>query len=127
MTPDTLSETLQKGFHVTLGATAALLEAVQNPQASSQRFAELGNDVNRITEELEAKGEVTEREARQLVDSLLSQVPNPFQTSGSASMPTVDTVATPVADSGVQNDLAALTQELAEIRREIEALKEKSA
>ncbi|NJL49799.1 MAG: hypothetical protein HC929_23235 [Leptolyngbyaceae cyanobacterium SM2_5_2] len=125
MTPDTLSETLQKGFHVTLGATAALLEAVQNPQASSQRFAELGNDVNRITEELEAKGEVTEREARQLVDSLLSQVPNPFQ-SATSGMPTVDTIATPVADSSVQSDLVALTQELSEIRQEIEALKQRN-
>ncbi len=126
MTPDTLSETLQKGFHLTLGATAALLEAFQDPQASSQRFAELGNDVNRITEELEAKGEVTEREARQLVDGLLSQVPNPFQNS-SSGMPTVDTVATPVADSTVQHDLVTLTEELSQIRQEIEALKAKDS
>jgi polyhydroxyalkanoate synthesis regulator phasin len=124
MTPDTLSETLQKGFHVTLGATTALLEAIQNPQTSSQRFSELGNDVNRITEELEAKGEITEREARQLVDSLLSQVPNPFQGAGhSASVPTVDTVASPVVDSAVQNDLVALTQQLTQMRQEIDALK----
>ncbi|HIK43381.1 MAG TPA: hypothetical protein IGR64_00680 [Leptolyngbyaceae cyanobacterium M65_K2018_010] len=124
MNPDTLSATLQKGFHVTLGATAALLEAIQNPQNSSQRFSELGNDVHRIAEELEAKGETTEREARQLVDRLLSQVPNPFPSPGPASpTPTVDAVATPIADSAVQSDLAALTQELSEIRQAIEDLK----
>lgn len=86
MNPDTLSTTLQKGFHITLGATAALLEALQDPQTSSQTFSALGNDVNRITEELEAKGEVTEREARQVVDQLLSQMPNPFQ-SGAYPQP----------------------------------------
>jgi polyhydroxyalkanoate synthesis regulator phasin len=123
MSLDTFSTTLQKGFHVTLGATAALLEAVQNPQASTQRFSELGYDVSRITEELESKGEVTEREARQLVDGLLSQWPNPFQGAGASSIPTVDTVATAVVDSTVQSDLATLTQELAEIRQALETLK----
>ena len=122
MTPDTVTTTLQKGFRVTLGATATLLEAIQDPQSSGQRFSDLGSDVNRLTETLESKGEVTEREARQFVDALLSQLPSPFA-EGSSSPPTVDTVATPIADPTVQSDLAALTQELADIRQAIEALK----
>jgi polyhydroxyalkanoate synthesis regulator phasin len=124
MNPDDLSQKLQKGIRVTLGATASLIEAIQDPASSSQKFSELSNDVNRLTEELEVKGETTEREARQFVDSLLSQVPNPFTGSGpEAGGPTITTVASPVVDTSVQNDLEALTQELAEIRREIEALK----
>lgn len=122
MTPDTVTTTLQKGFRVTLGATATLLEVIQNPQSSGQRFSDLGSDVSRLTETLESKGEVTEREARQFVDSLLSQLPSPFS-DGSAHPPTVDTVATPVADPTVQSDLAALAQELADIRQALEALK----
>lgn len=123
MNPDTLSTTLQKGFHITLGATAALLEALQDPQTSSQTFSALGNDVNRITEELEAKGEVTEREARQVVDQLLSQMPNPFQSGAYPPAPTVDTIATPVVDQTAQHELDALTQDLAEIRQAIQDLK----
>lgn len=124
MYPDDLSQTLQKGIRVTLGATASLIEALQDPEASSQKFSALGGDVNRLTEELEVKGEVTEREARQFVDGLLSQMPNPFGGAGPASSETtITTVASPVVDTAVQSDLEALTLELAAIRREIEALK----
>lgn len=123
MTPDTVTASLQKGFRVTLGATATLLEALQDPQTSSQRFSDLGGDVNRLAATLETKGEATEREARQFVDSLLSQLPSPFSDGSANPIPTVDTVATPVSDPTVQNDLAALTQELADIRQAIEDLK----
>jgi polyhydroxyalkanoate synthesis regulator phasin len=123
MNPDTLSQTLQKGFRVTLGATASLLEAFQDPQGSGQKFSEIGTDVNRLTEDLEVKGEQTEREARQFVDSLLGQMPNPFSAGDSSTMPTVNTIATPVVDAAVQNELESLTQELAEIRTELESLK----
>lgn len=127
MNPDTLSQTLQKGFRVTLGATASLIEAIQDPQASSQKFSELGTDVNRLTEELEIKGETTELEARQFVDGLFSQLPSPFGASnGATSTATVNTVATPVVDSTVQADLDILTQDLAEIRQEIESLKDQN-
>lgn len=124
MNPDDLSQTLQKGIRVTLGATASLIEAIQDPETSNQKFSALGGDVNRLTEELEVKGEITEREARQFVDGLLSQVPNPFGSSGpAAGETTITTVASPVVDTGVQSDLEALTLELAAIRREIELLK----
>jgi polyhydroxyalkanoate synthesis regulator phasin len=124
MNPDDLSQTLQKSFRVTLGATASLIEAIQDPNGSSQKFSEIGSDVDRLTEELEVKGETTEREARQFVDTLMSQMPNPFTTSGPGSEgPTITTVASPVVSSTVQSDLEALTQELADIRQEIELLK----
>jgi polyhydroxyalkanoate synthesis regulator phasin len=122
MTPDTVTTTIQKGFRVTLGATATLLEAIQDPQSSGERFSALGSDVSRLAETLESKGEVTEREARQFVDSLFGQMPSPFSHVDSSS-PTVDAVATPVADPTVQSDLAALTQELADVRQAIETLK----
>jgi hypothetical protein len=126
MIPDGLSQTLQKGFHLTLGAGAALLEAIQSPQQASQRFAGLGNDVTRITAELETKGVATEREARQMVDTLVSQLPFSFpQSSSGASPSTVDTVARPVTDTGIQDDLASLRQALTEIRQELDALRDR--
>ena len=99
MNSDNISQTLQKGFHVTLGATASLLEAIQDPQGSSQKFSTMGGDVNRLTEELEAKGVTTEQEARQFVDGLFQTMPNPFNgNTGGESTATVNTIATPVAD-----------------------------
>lgn len=128
MSPDSLSETLQKGFRVTLGATASLLEAFQDPQGASQKFSEIGSDFNRLTEEFESKGENTEQEARQFVDSMMTQMPNPFQQSGGPSTPqTVNTTAVPVADPSIQAELQTLTREIAQIRQEIEALKQDEA
>ncbi len=125
MNPDTLTETIQKGMRVTLGATASLMDAIRDPQGSQEKFSTIGNDMDRLTEELEAKGADTEREARAFVDSLIGQMgqmPNPFIPTP-ASNATVDTVAQPVTDSAVQADLDALTQELAALRQEIETLK----
>ena len=52
---------------------------------------------------------------------------NPFNgNTGGESTATVNTIATPVADVAVQAELDSLTQELAKIRLEIEALKGQS-
>lgn len=125
MNPDTLTETIQKGVRVTLGATASLMDAIRDPQGSQEKFSAIGNDMDLLTQELEAKGADTEREARALVDSLMSQmeqVPNPFAPP-SASDATVDTVAQPVTDASVQAEIDLLTQELSTLRQEIETLK----
>ncbi len=122
MNPEILTQTVQKGFRVTLGATVSLLDVLKDPQGSQAKFADIGTDLDRLTLELENRGADTEREARQLVDSLLTQLPPPFQTTP-ASQAIVDTYATPVVDSSVQSELAALTAELAALRQEIDALK----
>jgi hypothetical protein len=123
MNPDTLNQTIQKGFRVTLGATASLLDALKDPQASQAKFSDIGTDVDRLTEELEARGADTEREARELVDTVMTQMPNPFSPP-SADTASVDTVATPVVDLSIQTDLETLTQELAALRQDIEGLKQ---
>ncbi|MBF2035906.1 MAG: hypothetical protein IGR92_10600 [Leptolyngbyaceae cyanobacterium T60_A2020_046] len=122
MNPDTLTQTIQKGFRVTLGATASLVDAIRDPQGSQARFSEVGNDIERLTALLEARGADTEREARGVVDELMTQIPNPFKPTP-ASEATVDTVARPVVDAAVQAELTALTAELSTLRQEIEAMK----
>lgn len=125
MNPDTLTETFQKGFRITLGATSSLMEAIRDPQGSQAKFSAIGTDMELLTQELEAKGADTEQEARTLVNSMMSQleqIPNPF-VSTPASGTTVDTVAQPVADASVKAELDTLTQELSTLRQDIEALK----
>ena len=115
MSLDSLSQTVQKGFRVTLGATASLLEAIQDPQGASQKFSEIGTDFNRLTEELEA---------RQFVDSMMTQMPNPFGPGAAPSARTVNTTAVTVVDASIQAELQELTQQISEIRQEIENLKQ---
>ncbi len=125
MNPDTVTQFFQKGFRVTLGAATSLIETFQDPQGQTAKFSEIGTDFGRLTEELETKGEATEEEARKLVDSMVAQMPNPFGPMGASSSQTttVNTVATPVADSGLQAELQSLTEQLASIRQDIEELR----
>ena len=125
MNPDTVTQFFQKGFRVTLGAATSLLETLQDPQGQTAKFSEIGTDFGRLTEELETKGEATEEEARKLVDTMMTQMPNPFGPMGSSASQstTVNTVATPVADSGLQSELQTLTEQLASIRQELEDIR----
>ncbi len=123
---DTFTELIQKSFRVSLGAAASAVEAIQDPQASANKFSDIGTDFERLTNELEVKGELTEKEAREFVDNFSTnfggQFPNPFAPTP-ASSATVNTVAKPVVNTGLQAEIKALTEQLSAIRQEIEQLK----
>lgn len=123
---DTFTELIQKSFRVSLGAAASAVEAIQDPQASANKFSDIGTDFERLADELEVKGALTEKEAREFVDNVSrnfdGQWPNPFAPSP-ASTATVNTVAQTVPDAGIQAEIKALTEQLSAIRQEIEQLK----
>ncbi|MEO0351632.1 MAG: hypothetical protein AAF282_16460 [Cyanobacteria bacterium P01_A01_bin.15] len=123
---DTFTELIQKSFRVSLGAAASAVEAIQDPQASANKFSDIGTDFERLADELEVRGALTEKEAREFVDNVSrnfdGQWPNPFAPSP-ASTATVNTVAQPVPDAGIQAEIKALTEQLSVIRQEIEQLK----
>ncbi|MEM9979119.1 MAG: hypothetical protein AAF808_15945 [Cyanobacteria bacterium P01_D01_bin.2] len=123
---DTFTELIQKSFRVSLGAAASAVEAIQDPQASANKFSDIGTDFERLADELEVRGALTEKEAREFVDNVSSnfdgQWPNPFAPSP-ASTATVNTVAQTVPDAGIQAEIKALTEQLSAIRQEIEQLK----
>jgi polyhydroxyalkanoate synthesis regulator phasin len=117
MNSDTLVQTLQKGYHVTLGATASVIESLQDAQRREENFAKLRTDPNQLIEELAIKGETTEREARSFVDGVFSQPSNP----SSSSTPSTPPVSPQTA--AIQQDLQELTAQLAAIRAELERLR----
>jgi polyhydroxyalkanoate synthesis regulator phasin len=121
MNSDTVALLLQKGFHVTLGATAALVESLQDPQKREQNLSKLRLEFNELTQDWAQKGEFTEREARAFVDTMLAQ-------RGETSTPTttVTTTARPVpaVSPEVQLELQALTAQLGAIRAELERLRD---
>lgn len=127
MNPDTITQFFQKGVHVTLGATTALVESLQDAQKRDENVSRLSSDFDGLVEDLAAKGEVTEQEARRMVESMMSQVGGSMSNSpASSSAPrsnTVNTTATVVPDAAVQADLQELTAQIAAMRAEIERLK----
>jgi polyhydroxyalkanoate synthesis regulator phasin len=127
-----LTKLLQKGFYVTLGATASLLETLQDPNKREQNLSSLRQDIDTRSQELAEKGAATEAEARNFVDTFLSRKINQPTSSTSdqdfTSVTTVTTTATNVADQAdkdVPADLKELTQQIADLRAELESLRQK--
>ncbi|MEP0918659.1 hypothetical protein NC981_17655 [Leptolyngbya sp. DQ-M1] len=120
MNSDTVVRILQKSFRVTLGATASLVEILQDPQKREANLTKIKAEVDQLTREWANKGEMTEQEARSYVDTLMAQRRGEMN-SGT----TVTTTATPVptASPEVQLELQELTAQLAALRAEVERLR----
>jgi len=121
MNSDSLVQLLQKGFRVTLGATASLIEVLQDPEKRDENLAKLRLEWSQLAEEWAEKGEITEQEARNFVDNFLSKQNN--QSSAGSSGTTGSTTTTPTAPPNVQTDLEELTAQIAAIRAELEKLR----
>lgn len=121
MNSDTLTQLLQKGLRVTLGATATLVEALQDSERREASVSKLTSDLSQLAETLEAKGANAEVEARNFVSTLWQQgsgAASPTSDAGSGGMPTPPASTQPE----VQQDLQELTAQIAAIRAEIERL-----
>ena len=123
MNSDNLTQLLQQGFRVTLGATASLVETLQDPQKRTENLSQIRSELSQLATEWAAKGEMTEQEARDFVDNLLNQLRNqpPSPTPG-AYPSTVTTASTSAAPPDVQLELQELTAQLSAIRTELEKL-----
>jgi|GEM_PF-6544729 polyhydroxyalkanoate synthesis regulator phasin len=109
-----LGKFLQRGYYLTLGLTSTLLEMAQDPTKREERLREL----DRLADELVAKGVSTEAEARSYVDQVVAGGVNK-----NASEATVATVATPVREDNSEQELQELTNQIAKLRAELEQLR----
>ncbi len=119
MNSDTVVRLLQKGFRVTLGATASLVEMLQDPYKRDINLTRLRTELDQLTQEWAEKGAVTEQEARSYVDRFMAE------RQASQAPPTVTTTTTtvPPTPPEVQLELQELTAQLAAIRAELERLR----
>ncbi|NES95248.1 MAG: hypothetical protein F6K32_08445 [Desertifilum sp. SIO1I2] len=127
MNSDSLVNFLQQSFHVTLGATTSLVEAIQDPQKREENLAQLQLDLNQLTQKLAEKGEMTEQEARRFVDSLMNQRGSQSAEEVTVSPPPPDiemNTPPPTAEPNAQLELQELTAQIAAIRLELEKLRE---
>jgi polyhydroxyalkanoate synthesis regulator phasin len=121
MDSDTVMQLLQKGFRVTLGATASLIEILQDPLRRDENLAKLRTELGELADELSVKGEMTEREARNFVETILSQHERSNRSETTA------TTTSPTATPDVQLDLQELTAQISAIRAELEKLREQDS
>lgn len=120
MNSDTLLQLLQKGFRVSLGATASLIEILQDPLKRDANLSRLQTELAELAEEWAEKGEMTEQEARHFVETILNQ--QQASTPGEAGQAT-ERSSSPTTSPDVQADLQELTNQIAAIRAELERLR----
>ena len=128
MNPDNLPQMLQTGFHLTLGATSFLIETLQDPLKREENLDKLKSDLGELASELLEKGEMTDREARNFVDTIFSQPGNRENADSESVSPKQSDAATDVPpDSVVQPDvkleIQELTAHMAALRVELEKLR----
>jgi polyhydroxyalkanoate synthesis regulator phasin len=117
MNSETGIDFLKKGFHMTLGATTSLVEALQDPLKREETLAQWRLGPNELAEFLAQKGAVTEVEARNFVDGVVAQYGSSSSTTNNAS--SASPYPTPVVDLSLQQDLRDLTAQLAELRSQL--------
>lgn len=119
---DTVLQLLKKGFRVTIGATATLIEVLQDPQRREQNLSRLRRELDQLTQEWAEKGEITEQEARSFVDTLMAQRRAAEDRAASEAIVTTTAVPVPPPSSEVL-ELQELTTQLAAIRAELAHLR----
>jgi polyhydroxyalkanoate synthesis regulator phasin len=132
MNPDNVMDFLQTGFRVGVGATASLLESIQDAQKREENLADLKLDVSDLTKKWAEKGELTEREARNFVDTLIDHQRSPSESPSSETPPgpssePPSSPPTSAANPEVYQDLQDLTAQIAALRSELENLQQKDS
>lgn len=119
MQSDNLTQLLQKGFHITLGATSFLIETLQDAEKREDNLRKLRTDMNGLTEDWVQKGESIEQEARNFVDTIVDGHNQPTQTSESETA----TASPPTVPIDIQRqEIQELTAQVAALRAELEKL-----
>ena len=111
-------EFLRKGLHVTLGATTSLVESVQDPLKREENMAQLNLGFDELTHIWEEKGSVTEAEARQFVDTVISSSMNAATPNSYGSSSTSSSSSTQF-DDGIASEIEDLTSQISDIRNEL--------
>lgn len=114
-----LPQFFERGLRFTLGAGQAMVEGLQDDQKRTTTLQRLQMDFNGLSEEWIAKGESTEQEARQFVESLLAQAGLPNVVNSNPHSVTITTTATPVPPN-LQEDLRELTDQIIALRQALE-------
>lgn len=126
MNPNSVFQLLQKSFHLALGATASVGETLQDPQKRLQFLCELGTELKERAHEWEAKGEITEQEARRFLENWFAQQQGERSSDTAPSSERTSVVSPPsqsIVRSHLQADLQELTEQVAALREELEQLR----
>ncbi len=122
MNANNLFQVVRQGFRITVGATTSLLETIQDPQKRAETISELQTELSQKTREWAEKGEITEQEARRMLDNLFRQ--RGWQANSETTRTSSETEVTSHSTAkNVESDLQELTEQIIALRTELEQLR----
>jgi hypothetical protein len=126
MNTNDITQFVQKGFHITLGAASLVADSIQSAEKRDEAIAKVNRgDFNTLSEELAVEGAKKDLEARQFVETLVGQMGGGAQTSGASGFSSPSSKSSsPAVPSTIVEDLKILTIQLASIREDLEKNRE---
>ncbi len=121
-TSTNIFDIFQKGFRVTVGAAASLVETIQDPLKREVTLSELRTELQNRTSEWSEKGEMTEHEARKFLERVFQKQSAASDVTGNQEV--VTTSATEIKDNDIQLELKALTEQIVVLKAELAALRQ---
>ena len=107
---------LQTGLRTVVGATTDAIETLQDTQKRNQAFTEFNEQWQKKSQEWVEKGEVTESQARQIIEQLIQN-----KGVGNSSTPQEITIESDEVSDPYEG-IKELTEEIIALRAEIEKL-----
>jgi polyhydroxyalkanoate synthesis regulator phasin len=124
MNNNNIFQSVRKGFQITVGATASVVETLQDPQKRSAAFTEIQSELDQKSQEWAQKGEKTELEARQILDSLLAKQGWRTSTQETAGSDCNSSDSTNTGSGqNIQSELQDLTEQIVSLRNQLENLR----
>ncbi|HAC65663.1 MAG TPA: hypothetical protein DCF68_19555 [Cyanothece sp. UBA12306] len=120
MNNNNLLELLQQSFRIGVGATTSVLETLQDPQKRSETLSDLQNQLTQQFQEWSDKGEVTEQEARRVVDQWLNQKQETTNKASTSGHNNAESSPSPTSRGKVQGEIQQLTEQVITLRQELE-------
>lgn len=106
-------DTIKQSFRTAVGATAYLVETLQDDQKRNELLSELNTKWAEKSQEWQEKGALTEQEARRIIENFFQQQANQGQTQQSYSYTRSNN------DDSYSQDIRDLTQEIISLRNEL--------
>lgn len=114
MENNTIFNLIQQGFRTAVGASASVVETLQDSQKRSQILSDLNTEWQQKSQEWEQKGTITEQEARKIIEQFFkghsSKSSNPYE---DIEVKSVDNQS---------NGIQELTREIVALREEVQKL-----
>lgn len=120
-TSTNIFDLVQKGFRVTVGAAATLVETLQDPRKRDTTITEFRAELETRTAEWSEKGEMTEAEARKFLEKIFQK-----DNQKPAGDREVSTSAIEIQDEGLETEIQNLTEQIAALKSELAELRQNS-